>query len=67
MANPLALTLDRQSSRTLVEQIVEAVNVAIDRRSLRAGDALDFWRVLLADPAKGRLMLYAEMKLPGEA
>ena len=36
-------------------------------RDLRAGDALDFWRVLLADPAKGRLMLYAEMKLPGEA
>jgi hypothetical protein len=34
---------------------------------LRAGDALDFWRVLLADRAKGRLILYAEMKLPGEA
>lgn len=34
---------------------------------LRAGDALDFWRVLLADRKKGRLILYAEMKLPGEA
>jgi uncharacterized protein YbjT (DUF2867 family) len=34
---------------------------------LRAGDALDFWRVLLADRQKGRLILYAEMKLPGEA
>ena len=34
---------------------------------LRAGDALDFWRVLLADRESGRLMLYAEMKLPGEA
>lgn len=32
-----------------------------------AGDALDFWRVLLADKTNGRLLLYAEMKLPGEA
>jgi uncharacterized protein YbjT (DUF2867 family) len=36
-------------------------------RELRAGDALDFWRVLLSDEATGRLILYAEMKLPGEA
>jgi hypothetical protein len=28
---------------------------------------LDFWRVLLADKANGRLLLYAEMKLPGDA
>lgn len=34
---------------------------------LRAGDALDFWRVVLSDPEAGRLILYAEMKLPGEA
>lgn len=34
---------------------------------LRAGDALDFWRVLLADKEGGRMILYAEMKLPGEA
>ena len=31
------------------------------------GDALDFWRVLLADREGGRLLLFAEMKLPGEA
>ena len=31
------------------------------------GDALDFWRVLLADKNQKRLLLYAEMKLPGEA
>ena len=31
------------------------------------GDALDFWRVLLADKAGKRLLLFAEMKLPGEA
>ncbi len=32
-----------------------------------AGDSLDFWRVLLADREKGRLLLFAEMRLPGEA
>jgi uncharacterized protein YbjT (DUF2867 family) len=31
------------------------------------GDALDFWRVLIADKAEKRLLLLAEMKLPGEA
>ncbi len=31
------------------------------------GDSLDFWRVLYADRAQKRLLLYAEMKLPGEA
>ena len=31
------------------------------------GDALDFWRVLLADKENKRLLLFAEMKLPGEA
>jgi uncharacterized protein YbjT (DUF2867 family) len=36
-------------------------------RELYAGDALDFWRVLLADKDQGRLLLFAEMKLPGEA
>ncbi len=34
---------------------------------LRPGDALDFWRVLIADEANRRLVLFAEMKLPGEA
>ena len=31
------------------------------------GDALDFWRVLVADKENRRLLLFAEMKLPGEA
>ncbi len=31
------------------------------------GDSLDFWRVLLADKKEKRLLLFAEMKLPGEA
>jgi uncharacterized protein YbjT (DUF2867 family) len=34
---------------------------------IQAGDALDFWRVLLADKPNKRLLLYAEMKIPGEA
>lgn len=32
-----------------------------------SGDALDFWRVLLADKPKKRLLLFAEMRIPGEA
>ncbi len=35
--------------------------------TLHTGEALDFWRVLLADRAGRRLLLFAEMKLPGEA
>ncbi len=31
------------------------------------GDALDFWRVIYASREERRLLLYAEMKLPGEA
>ena len=34
---------------------------------IHAGDALDFWRVLVADRHARRLLLFAEMKLPGEA
>ncbi len=34
---------------------------------ISTGDALDFWRVLLADRENGRLLLFAEMRLPGEA
>lgn len=34
---------------------------------LNAGDALDFWRVIYADKKQQKLLLYAEMRLPGEA
>jgi len=34
---------------------------------INTGDALDFWRVLYASREKKRLLLFAEMKLPGEA
>lgn len=35
--------------------------------NIAPGDVIDFWRVLLADKENKRLLLYAEMKLPGEA
>jgi hypothetical protein len=35
--------------------------------TIHIGDTLDFWRVLSADKINRRLLLYAEMKLPGEA
>ena len=34
---------------------------------LSTGSVIDFWRVILADKQNRRLLLYAEMKLPGEA
>lgn len=34
---------------------------------INAGDSLDFWRVLMADKEERRLLLFAEMKVPGEA
>lgn len=34
---------------------------------IEVGDALDFWRVLVADKSSKRLLLFAEMRLPGEA
>ncbi len=34
---------------------------------LDTGDALDFWRVIFSDRKEKKLLLYAEMKLPGEA
>lgn len=56
--------------RGLMDKVVGGVGLRRGRRSptrLRAGDPLDFWRVLVADKASRRLLLYAEMKLPGEA
>ncbi len=56
--------------RGWMDKMVGGVGLRRGRRSdtdLKAGDALDFWRVLVADKPNGRLLLYAEMKLPGEA
>jgi hypothetical protein len=38
-----------------------------NQTELNAGDVLDFWRVLYSNKEEGRLLLFAEMKLPGEA
>jgi uncharacterized protein YbjT (DUF2867 family) len=56
--------------RGTLDKLAGGVGLRRGRRSaheLRAGDVLDFWRVLVADKETGRLLLYAEMKLPGEA
>ncbi len=38
-----------------------------DPEKIAVGDSIDFWRVLMASPEKKHLILYAEMKVPGEA
>ena len=38
-----------------------------NQHELNAGDALDFWRVIFADKKQQKLLMYAEMRLPGEA
>jgi hypothetical protein len=35
--------------------------------NINVGDSIDFWRVLYANKEEGRLLLFAEMKRPGEA
>ena len=56
--------------RGFLDKLVGGVGLRRGRRSptdLKDGDALDFWRVLGANKETNRLLLYAEMKLPGEA
>ncbi|MBK1829769.1 SDR family oxidoreductase [Verrucomicrobiaceae bacterium R5-34] len=56
--------------RGLMDKMIGGIGMRRGRRSateLKPGDALDFWRVVVADRDAGRLMLYAEMRLPGEA
>ncbi len=57
------------SLRGFLDLLVGGVGVRRGRRdadNLRAGDALDFWRVEIYEPPR-RLRLQAEMKLPGRA
>ena len=37
------------------------------KNKIDSGDVIDFWRVLVADKTNKRLLLFAEMRLPGEA
>lgn len=58
------------SVRGLIDKIFGGVGLRRGRRNLNhleAGDTLDFWRVLYANKEEKRLLLFAEMKLPGEA
>jgi len=56
--------------RGFIDQVFGGAGLRRGRRhpsQLNPGDALDFWRVIFADKKKGKLLLYAEMILPGEA
>lgn len=56
--------------RGLLDKLVGGVGLQRGRRhpsDVQAGDSIDFWRVLVADRKNRRLLLFAEMKLPGEA
>jgi uncharacterized protein YbjT (DUF2867 family) len=56
--------------RGIIDKMVGGVGLRRGRRNatdLNPGDSLDFWRVLIADKENMRLLLFAEMKVPGEA
>ena len=56
--------------RGFIDRLAGGVGIRRGRTSqgeISAGDALDFWRVIYADKNEKRLLLFAEMKLPGEA
>lgn len=56
--------------RGFIDKIFGGVGLRRGRTSktkIKAGDTLDFWRVLYANKSERRLLLFAEMKLPGEA
>ncbi|HSA04235.1 MAG TPA: SDR family oxidoreductase [Tenuifilaceae bacterium] len=56
--------------RGFIDKVFGGVGLRRGRTSannIQAGDTLDFWRVLYANKAETRLLLFAEMKLPGEA
>ena len=56
--------------RGFIDKLFGGVGLRRGRKNqteISPGEALDFWRVLIADKREKRLLLYAEMKLPGEA
>lgn len=56
--------------RGIIDKMVGGVGLRRGRRNvaeLNPGDALDFWRVLIPDRVNKRLLLFAEMKVPGDA
>ncbi|MBI9042767.1 SDR family oxidoreductase [Lutibacter sp.] len=58
------------SIRGFMDKLVGGAGLKRGRKNMtdiHVGDSLDFWRVLDANKKTKRLLLYAEMKLPGEA
>nr|WP_262919879.1 DUF2867 domain-containing protein [Niabella hibiscisoli] len=56
--------------RGLLDKLFGGVGLSRGRRDIRLlepGDSVDFWRVLYANRDEKRLLLFAEMKMPGEA
>jgi uncharacterized protein YbjT (DUF2867 family) len=56
--------------RGFIDKLFGGVGLRRGRKNqneISPGEALDFWRVLIADRREKRLLLFAEMKLPGEA
>ena len=56
--------------RGMIDKMAGGVGLRRGRRNateLNPGDALDFWRVLIPDRENKRLLLFAEMKVPGDA
>jgi uncharacterized protein YbjT (DUF2867 family) len=56
--------------RGFMDKLIGGVGLRRGRKNanqISVGDSLDFWRVIYANRAEKRLLLYAEMKLPGEA
>jgi uncharacterized protein YbjT (DUF2867 family) len=56
--------------RGFIDKLFGGVGLRRGRKNqneISPGEALDFWRVLIADRKEKRLLLFAEMKLPGEA
>lgn len=56
--------------RGLLDKMIGGVGLNRGRRhptEIQVGDSIDFWRVIVADKDTGHLILYAGMKVPGEA
>lgn len=56
--------------RGLMDKLIGGVGLNRGRRhpsEIHAGDSIDFWRVIRADKENGDLILFAGMKVPGEA
>lgn len=58
------------SFRGFIDKLFGGVGLNRGRKNaatIHTGDGLDFWRVIYSNTEESRLLLYAEMKLPGEA